>query len=117
MNAGGKRMTRKGWHATLISILWDQTYPAKLARQVDLSRAGDDSLVSHQKKHSHNVLAVSKLFCGGDFTNALKATDPSLIATVVVLTRDLLSSHEIGNKRCCWTTASNNECKRLAARR
>jgi hypothetical protein len=56
----------------------DQTHSAKLARQVDLSPGGDDGLVPHQKKHRHDVLAVRKLLRGGGFTNALKATNPSL---------------------------------------
>ena len=35
-----------------------QTDPAKLARQVDLSPARYDALVSHQKKHRDHGLAV-----------------------------------------------------------
>ena len=35
----------------------DQTHPAKLARQIDLSPVGGDGVVSHQKKHSPDVLA------------------------------------------------------------
>jgi hypothetical protein len=49
MNGGSKRMTSKGWRATLVSILVDQTHSAKLTRQVDLSPGGDDGLVPHQK--------------------------------------------------------------------
>jgi hypothetical protein len=58
MNAGGKRNDLErlaryiGFHPV------DQTHSAKLARQVDLSRGGDDGLIPHRKKHSHNVLAV-----------------------------------------------------------
>jgi hypothetical protein len=36
----------------------DQTDAAKLAREVDLSPARDDDLVSHQKKHNPDALAV-----------------------------------------------------------
>jgi hypothetical protein len=56
----------------------DQTHSAKLARQVGLSPGSDDGLVPHQKKHRHDVLAVWKLLRGSGFTNALKATNPSL---------------------------------------
>jgi hypothetical protein len=35
-----------------------QTDPAKLARQVDLSRARDDALVPHQKEHRDDALAI-----------------------------------------------------------
>ena len=34
----------------------DQTDAGKLAREVDLSRARDDDLVSHQKKHDPDAV-------------------------------------------------------------
>ena len=36
----------------------DQTEAGKLAREVDLSPRRDDDLVSHQKKHDPDALAV-----------------------------------------------------------
>jgi hypothetical protein len=47
MNAGGKRMTSKGWARDTGFHPVDQTHPAKLARQIDLSHAGGDGLVPH----------------------------------------------------------------------
>jgi hypothetical protein len=56
----------------------DQTDAGKLAREVDLSPRRDDNLVSHRKKHDPDALAVWNVLRGGGFTNALKATNPSL---------------------------------------
>jgi hypothetical protein len=49
INAGSKRMTSKGWARDIGFHPVDQTHPAKLAHQVDLSRGSDDGLVPHQK--------------------------------------------------------------------
>jgi hypothetical protein len=56
----------------------DQTDAGKLAREVDLSTRRDDNLVSYRKKHDPDALAVWNVLRGGGFTNALKATNPSL---------------------------------------
>jgi hypothetical protein len=51
-----KGQTSKNWRAILVSIPVDQTDAGKLAREVDLSPARDDDLVSHQKKHDPDAV-------------------------------------------------------------
>jgi hypothetical protein len=52
MDAGSKRMTSKGWCATLVSILWTRLTLQNWRAKIDLFPVGGDGLYLIKEKHN-----------------------------------------------------------------